>query len=82
MEVEHATKVFQLDNQEELENNIKAMTADGWLLMPGVAPVAIYHVVRLRGGVPQSDDGSKPVARITIDDTKVKILRGGQLVDE
>lgn len=78
MEVEHQVKVFPLDT--ELENNIKAMTAEGWLLMPGITPVAIYHVVRMRGVQPQ-DDGHKPIVRIAVDDTKVKILRNGQLVD-
>lgn len=78
MEVEHSVKVFQLG--PELESSIHAMTAEGWMLLPGVTPVAIYHVVRMKGAVPK-DDGSKPIARIAIDETKVKILRDGQLVD-
>jgi hypothetical protein len=79
MEVEHQVKVFPLD--PELETNIKAMTADGWLLMPGVTPVAIYHVVRMKGVVPHEETGHKPTVQIAIDETKVQILRNGQLVD-
>jgi hypothetical protein len=78
MEVEHQVKVFPLDN--DLENNIREMSAEGWLMMPGVTGVAIYHVVRMKGAQPH-DDGNKPVAKIAIDDTKVQILRNGQLVD-
>jgi hypothetical protein len=80
MEVEHTVKVFPLD--AELENNIKAMTAEGWLLLPGVPPVAIYHCVRIKGIVASPDiDGHKPVAQINIDETKVHIMRDGQLVN-
>ena len=78
MEVEHSVRVFALDNA--LEDNIRAMTAEGWLLVPGVIPVAIYHVVRMKGVAPH-DDGHKPVARINIDETKVQIIRDGQPVD-
>lgn len=80
MEVEHSVKVFSLDS--DLENNIKSMTAEGWLLLPGITPVAIYHVVRMKGMVsPPQDDGNIPLVKIAIDETKVKILRDGQLID-
>ena len=80
MEVEHTVKVFPLD--ANLQNNIQNMTAEGWLLLPGVSPVAIYHCVRIKGDVASQDiDGHKPVAKISIDETKVHIMRDGQLVD-
>jgi hypothetical protein len=78
MDVEHSVRVFQLG--PNLEAELQAMTAEGWILSPGATPVAIYHVVRLKGAI-QQGNGNTPVARIAIDDSKVKILRDGQLVD-
>lgn len=85
MEVEHAVKVFPLN--AELENNIKQMTAEGWLLLPGMTPVAIYHCVRVKAqdndgnNLQSHSDGHVPVARIAIDETKVQILRNGELIN-
>lgn len=81
MEVEHNVKVFPLD--ADLESNIKNMTAEGWLLLPGISPVAIYHVVRMKGVVPQpqGDNTPPPVVKVNIDDSKVKIIRDGKLID-
>jgi hypothetical protein len=81
MEVEHSVKVFTLDNT--LEQNLQAMSADGWILVPGIIPVGVYHVVRIKGAQlqPPSAAAQAPVAKITIDETKVKILRNGQLID-
>lgn len=81
MEVEHAIKVFPLD--ADLEANIRKMNEEGWLLLPGVAPVAIYSVVRIKGMTTQPQtDGHAPVAKIEIDETKVHLVRDGQVVEE
>lgn len=82
MEIEHSVKVFQLDDQ--LENNLRAMAAEGYMLIPGIVPVAIYHTVRVKGLAPQAGEApgaAMPIARVSIDDTKVKILRNGELID-
>ena len=77
MEIEHTVKMFALD--QTLEQSIKDMSAEGWMMVPGIIPVGIYHVVRMKGMQP--DTGHKPVAKMTIDETKIKILRNGQLID-
>ena len=79
MNVEHSVKVFPLD--QDLESNIKAMSAEGWIMLPGVVPVAIYHVLRMVGAMPVSEGAAQPFAQITIDDTKVPLIRDGQPVD-
>ena len=80
MQVEHAIRVFPLD--QNLEANLQQMTQEGWLLVPGVVPVAVYHAVRLQGTLPVNEDGTvKSKVSFTIDDTKVKILRDGVLID-
>ena len=81
MEVEHDTKVFRLDLS--LQGNLEAMAAEGWMLVPGIVPVGVYHVVRLKGVQPgpQPLAAAAPVARLAIDETKIKILRDGKLID-
>jgi hypothetical protein len=82
MQVDHSIKVFPLD--QDLERNLQQMTAEGWMMLPGVMPVAIYHVVKMQGVLPAGEGGEhavKPTVAITIDETKVKILRDGQLID-
>ena len=77
MEIEHTVKMFPLD--ASLEQNVKAMSEEGWMLVPGIMPIGIYHVVRMKGAQP--DTGHKPIAKLAIDETKVKILRNGQLIE-
>lgn len=77
-EVEHDIKTLPID--ANLETAVKKLEAEGWELMPGITPVAIYHVVRMKGGsrpmVGQSGFGT-----LGVDDTKVHILRDGKLLD-
>ena len=75
-EVEHAVKVLPIDN--DLQAEVKKLEAEGWELMPGILPVAVYHVVRIKNKpqFAQSAEGN-----MGIDDTKVGILRGGKLVN-
>lgn len=78
MEIEHAVKVFPLG--PTLEDDVRKMTAEGYMLIPGVVPVAVYHVVRIHAK-PGENPPPKPMAKIQVDDTKVKILRNGELID-
>lgn len=80
MEVEHTVRVFPLD--QALEGNIQGMTSEGWIMVPGITPIVVYHVVRMKGVTAAPEDGAhKPIAKLNIDDTKVHILRDGKLID-
>ena len=53
------------------------------MLIPGVIPVGIYHVVRMKGaqvGAPMV--GAAPVAKMAIDESKVFIHRDGKYIDK
>lgn len=76
MEIEFQTKVIEIT--ENLQAEIEAFVRDGWSLIPGLKPVAIYPVQRLKHR-PQAPVGL--TATITIDESKVQILRDGKLID-
>ena len=75
-EVEHAVKVLPIDN--ELQQEVKKLEGEGWELMPGVLPVAVYHVVRVKNK-PQFAQSAQ--GTMGLDDSKVSILRDGKLVN-
>lgn len=77
MEVEHDIKVIPID--ENLQANVEALAKERWELLPGIKPVAIYHVARakLAPNAPATP-GQPPTglgqAHLKIDDTKVVML--------
>lgn len=75
MEVEHDIKVIKVD--ANLTAEIERLTKDGWTLVPGVQPIAIYHVVRQKQATAQANSGK---GTMMIDDSKIGILRNGQLI--
>lgn len=75
MEIEHAVKTFAMD--ADFEANVRKMGEEGFMLMPGIPPVVVYHVVRPKGQ--KAPEGA--TAKVHIDDSKVKILRNGELID-
>ena len=75
-EIEHAVKVIPID--AGLQDEVKRLEAEGWQLMPGVQPVAVYHVARVKGQQMAAQSGA---GQVWIDDSKVHILRDGKLVN-
>jgi hypothetical protein len=71
MDVEHDIKTFPID--ENLDAEIKKLMAEGWELMPGVKPVAVYHVVRLKNRPP----ASAAIGEMRIDESKVFVIPAG-----
>lgn len=70
MDVEHAVKVIPID--EQLQDNLQALVKTGWELVPGVQPVAIYHVVRIiKHDAPNTAGG---IMNMAIDETKVFVV--------
>jgi len=78
MDIEFAVKTIEVD--EHLEQNIKAMLAEGWQLVSGTKPVAIYHVQRARQAAAQSFGFMGAQGGIALDESKVFILRNGKLL--
>lgn len=76
-EVEFAVKTLKID--DALPAEIEALKAAGWELIPGVIPVAVYHVVRK---IIRQEDAADMQLRMQIDDSKIGILRNGKMVGE
>ena len=68
MQVEHDVVVFPID--EQLQAKIEAKAAEGWQLVPGFPPVALYHLMRNHPLLQTAVE-----AKLGIDDEKVMILR-------
>lgn len=75
MEVEHDIKVIPLT--PNLQAELERLTKEGWILVPGVQPIAIYHVVRQKAATAQANTA---IGTMMIDESKVQILRNGQLI--
>ena len=76
-EYERDTKMLIID--EALPGIVEGLKKEGWDLIPGIPPVAIYHIARkvVREAPPQ-EEGQQ--LRVAIDDSKVHVLRNGKLV--
>lgn len=70
-EFEHEMKVLIVD--EGLQAKIDALTAEGWQVVPGIQPIAVFHLQRQKAE--PAAPGLGVHARLTIDDSKVVILR-------
>lgn len=77
MEIEHIIRVFPID--ENLQTSVDNLVKEGWEAPPGIAPVAVYHLVRLK----KSAETPKPPAAsgfgdLQIDDSKIMVIPAGQ----
>ena len=75
MDVEFAVKTIEID--EQLQSKIQAMLAEGWQLVSGTNPVAIYHVQRMKQ---QPLSAVAGMGGIKIDEDQIFILRNGKLL--
>lgn len=73
-ELEHAVKTLTID--EDYPVAVEALKAEGWELIPGILPVAVFHVVRLKIR-PATTDAQ---LNMVIDESKIGILRNGEIV--
>lgn len=76
MDIEQEIKVIPVD--DKLTAELAKFAQEGWLPAPGVKPVAVYHLVRIRSPQTVTDIDIKP--KITIDDSKVGIIRGDKFI--
>lgn len=78
MQIEHQMAVLPVD--EKLVENVDKFKEEGWMVMPGVMPIAIYHLIRVKmEDNPLAALGAKAI--MTIDETKVHIIRDGKVVE-
>ena len=75
-DIEHDVKVIPID--DNLQATVKKLEGEGWNLMPGVLPVAVYHVVRMKGKPLMAQSA---IGTLGVDDAKVHVLRDGKLVN-
>src|SRR5215813_12867856 len=69
-EYEYQTRTLGIGDPKIAEELAK-LEAEGWQITPGAAPVAVYHLRRLKGRL--AHIGGR--GGITIDESKVYILR-------
>ena len=71
VEIEHKVFTFVLD-EATLQGEMDAVTKEGWVVIPEIKPVAVYHMVRAKG----APIGAMGVgASLHVDDSKVGILK-------
>lgn len=66
MKVEFQTLTIPID--ERVQDKVQAFVSDGWQIIPGAAPVAVYHLQRF---IP--DPATAGIGGITIDDSLLTI---------
>ena len=77
-EIEHTVKVLELD--DGFQEQVKALEAQGWQRVPGVLPVAVYHLIRVKQ-VESHANQAGALGVLKIDDSKIGVLRDGKLVN-
>lgn len=76
MNIEHDVRMIPMLPVEKFQEEVNKLASDGWEIVQGVPPVAIYHIVRDKDKV----QAASMQVRMGIDDTKIGILRDGKLV--
>jgi hypothetical protein len=71
VEIEHKVFVVTID-EATMQNELNKITSDGWVAIPEIKPVAVYHMVRAKG---QPAAAAAVGAQLRIDDSKVGILK-------
>lgn len=77
-EIEHCVKVLELN--ESFQEQVKALEAEGWQQVPGVLPVAVYHLIRMKQPANQGNQAGGRGA-LKIDDSKITVIRDGRVVN-
>ena len=71
MQLEVKTEVVEVNDQ--MTQKLEALQAQGWTLVAGVTPVAIYHLCR-----PVQPNAA--LGTLKIDESQVQIIRDGKIV--
>lgn len=71
MEIEHDVKVLAID--ERFNDEIMKLKNDGWETIPGIKPVAVYHLARVK----KQPQGAG-IGRMVIDESKIMVIPAGK----
>lgn len=81
MELEHDIKLIRLS---EFDKTMKELQDQGYMSIPGVEPVIVYHVARVKGLQPGQaaplTHGAHKV-EVKINENRIYTLRGGKYYD-
>jgi hypothetical protein len=75
MELEYHTEMIYLG--EEGQRRVNQLVSEGWEIVPGTQPVAVYHLVRMKAAQAAAVGG---FGTMQIDESKIHIIRGGKVV--
>jgi len=78
MDIEFSVRTIEID--EHLQDNIQEMLKEGWSLVSGTKPVAIYHLQRIKPSAAHSFMGAAGQGGVGVDESQVFILRNGKLL--
>ena len=79
MDVEFSVRTIEID--EHLQDKIQQMLKEGWSLVSGTKPVAIYHLQRIKQvSAAQSFMGVSGHGGVGVNEDQVFILRNGKLL--
>ena len=67
MDIEHSIKVFPID--ADLQTNVQTLVNEGWEVIPGIPPVAVYHLVRAK-----KEPAAAGMGTLLIDDSKIFVV--------
>ena len=85
-QVEFDTVVIPLDG--DVQAALEAKAREGWMLVPGIKPLGIWQVCRQPGvtfaqpAAGNMMESGGPKVTLTVDPSKVGILRNGKFIDE
>ena len=84
MDIEFSVRTIEID--ERFQDKIQQMLNEGWLLVSGTKPVAIYHLQRIKqvsaaqSFMAQSFMGVTGHGGVALKEDEVFILRNGKLL--
>ena len=79
MDIEFSVRTIEID--EHLQDKIQQMLKEGWSLVSGTKPVAIYHLQRIKQvSAAQSFMGVTGHGGVALKEDEVFILRNGKLL--
>jgi len=77
MAPEQELEIRMIAINEQFQTEVNKLVADGWDILPGTHPFAIYHLVRVKAAQAAAVGG---FGTLQIDESKITVIRGGKVV--
>lgn len=74
-DLEH--KVVSLPIDENLQGEVDKLVQEGWNLPPGILPIAVYQLVRVKPDTEQPAPTGQALGKLTVDDSKIMVIPAG-----